>query len=878
MLLLLIVVGSTSGAWAFNASITDQASWNEAMEKLKTTENTWNVLNIDADVTLSGVIKFDDNTLSGYVRVVVLDLNGHKLNAEGIVIDRSGRVLPSSELQETRFILKDSEYKAVTFDSGTTTVTNTNDGCLTLEKGVQVRGGAKLLFESGVIDGENCTYPVVMAYGDQTGTSSVNSEAYVNNGYIKGLEGCASVYGKGATVYVDGTQGMEYDGYTYGCNDGCPVLTCKDNAPVSGNGTHNAKVNYGGTNITVGKSVIVGNIKTASYVACGIYHPQSGVLTIKDGAQIYANGGVGVLMRGGTLNMTGGEIIASGDKDLTGKVGDARVVVPTSGIVFDDCAGYYDHSNVSVAVSGGTVTGSHSAVDVVKGEASANPEKQIQLSGGTYSSDIAVFAAEGKGAQKSKNTYTIGEEVATVEYADGTVGHYATLQSALDAATDGSTVKLMDNVDKASFSAGRDNDADKSIVLDLNGKSLVVSAAVSGGRFHVYCSLTVTDSQGNGSIGSYGTGNSTPLFYISTTSANAHLTLDGGKYIAKALVFYDANYYTGNPLIELKNGYFYCDGLFVGNAPESPNVKIYKGYFKVDWNINKYLAPGCEKLTYGHNDYAVRTRMRPLKLTYGDTTLEQEVDDKSVVIDLKDDAATAAERLSKIEVQAEKANADVTLKKNFAKANTWNALYVPFDITATAELLEKFDIAKFWDTELYWNNGTPETTIELIKLNEGDQIAAFTPCLIRAKEAGLQDVTFRDVTLYNTNAPNSIDCSTVDQKFTFTGVLANTPLSGNYAINGNGQLVHSTNSAAQVTPFKFYMAIENKDGSTVQKAPAYRMHVIGEETTGISDVNAAAKHQPNGKVYNLQGVAVGNNMAGLPAGVYVQNGRKVIVK
>lgn len=34
----------------------------------------------------------------------------------------------------------------------------------------------------------------------------------------------------------------------------------------------------------------------------------------------------------------------------------------------------------------------------------------------------------------------------------------------------------------------------------------------------------------------------------------------------------------------------------------------------------------------------------------------------------------------------------------------------------------------------------------------------------------------------------------------------------------------------------------------------------------------------SGKVYNLQGVVVGNTTEGLPKGVYIKNGRKIIVK
>ena len=52
----------------------------------------------------------------------------------------------------------------------------------------------------------------------------------------------------------------------------------------------------------------------------------------------------------------------------------------------------------------------------------------------------------------------------------------------------------------------------------------------------------------------------------------------------------------------------------------------------------------------------------------------------------------------------------------------------------------------------------------------------------------------------------------------------------------------------------------------------------GGEVTGINQVNGA-QAQSAGAVYNLQGVKVScNGTAGLPAGIYIQHGKKVIVK
>lgn len=237
------------------------------------------------------------------------------------------------------------------------------------------------------------------------------------------------------------------------------------------------------------------------------------------------------------------------------------------------------------------------------------------------------------------------------------------------------------------------------------------------------------------------------------------------------------------------------------------------------------------------------------------------------------------EPLTKLTVAKDVKNVNVTVRKNFSAANEWNAFYAPFALKVTDELLEKFEIAKIWDTELQWDGETPQTTIELIKLKSGESIPAFTPCLIKSLKAGEQEITADNVTLGNTtDARSAIACATVEQNFTFTGVLADKNIYNKYALSEGG-LVLATDQEAVLSPFKFYMTITDKatgDENTQPKMVSIR--VIGEETNGINDVNEAATRVANGKVYTLQGTLVGTSLQGLPAGIYVQNGRKYVVK
>lgn len=68
--------------------------------------------------------------------------------------------------------------------------------------------------------------------------------------------------------------------------------------------------------------------------------------------------------------------------------------------------------------------------------------------------------------------------------------------------------------------------------------------------------------------------------------------------------------------------------------------------------------------------------------------------------------------------------------------------------------------------------------------------------------------------------------------------------------------------------------------ATLSVAQNVAKNVAKIGTTEYATLKAAVDDAANasGKVYNLQGVVVGNTTEGLPKGVYIKNGRKIIVK
>lgn len=224
---------------------------------------------------------------------------------------------------------------------------------------------------------------------------------------------------------------------------------------------------------------------------------------------------------------------------------------------------------------------------------------------------------------------------------------------------------------------------------------------------------------------------------------------------------------------------------------------------------------------------------------------------------------------------------NTTLTKNYTNTG-WNSFFVPFDFTLTEEMLNDFEFATLYATAL--ENGNGSSVISYIKKKAGDKIAAFFPCLIKAKTIGEQKLNVGVVDYKSNVTPN--DCSSTTEIYTFHPVMENTYIAakkGYYLNSEKNSFVYNIHPEAYLPPLTYYMTIQDRgDMSYIEPANGgvskAKICVIGEnEPTGITDLVDDAANA-SGKVYNLQGVVVGNTTEGLPKGVYIKNGRKVIVK
>ena len=246
---------------------------------------------------------------------LVLDLNGHELKAAaGTPVTVNGGKLTVKDSTA----VQDCDY------SGEVPAAQYKGGAIVAEKanGVQVTNGGEFTLLSGKVRAQNIGVSVVGNIAAGADREAIASKAYIKGGYVLCQEYGVSPQGKGAYISVEGDAFIE----------------ALDNAAVAGNGNVTDKEDRGGTTIDINGGIIVSHIQSKGYIACGIYHPQAGTLNITDG-EIYAENGVGILMRAGKMSMTGGFLVTTGN--VTGKVGDSQVNIGCDGIVVEGAPSKY---------------------------------------------------------------------------------------------------------------------------------------------------------------------------------------------------------------------------------------------------------------------------------------------------------------------------------------------------------------------------------------------------------------------------------------------------------------------------------------------------------------------------------------------------------
>lgn len=394
--------------------------------------------------------------------------------------------------------------------------------------------------------------------------------------------------------------------------------------------------------------------------------------------------------------------------------------------------------------------------------------------------------------------------------------------------------------------------------LTINSGAVVYGAggAIDMKRGNLVVKGGIMTSKGKGNTGKWGEGTGVPdkaALNFCAPYGNVTATIKGGTITAAG----DAVLTDDQPI-----------------ADRTVALAIEGGKYSSD--VSKYCSPGYTATPTADGTYTVAY--------FGNVVLVVDDDKSKEIVEAGQSIAIDMDQVNKIWVsEAGVKGVNTTLTKNYTNTG-WNAFFVPFDFTLTEEMLNDFEFVTLYAIALENGNGSPVISYKMKKA--GDKIAAFFPCLIKAKTTGEQKLYFGEVDYKSIKgvAPQ-YSCSTTEQ-YTFHPVMENTCLvakKGYYLNSKQNSFVYNTHPEAYLPPFLYYMTIQDKATMSYivpanGGASKAKICVIGEnEPTGITDlVDEAAS--ASGKIYNLQGVMVGNTTEGLPKGVYIKNGRKIIVK
>ena len=211
----------------------------------------------------------------------------------------------------------------------------------------------------------------------------------------------------------------------------------------------------------------------------------------------------------------------------------------------------------------------------------------------------------------------------------------------------------------------------------------------------------------------------------------------------------------------------------------------------------------------------------------------------------------------------------------------WEALYLPFSVKYE-DWKDDFEVARINGIRQYDDNddgNIDRTVLEFVKMKSGS-IEPNTPYIIKAEKEGEKTLFVENTTVYKAEE-NSIDCSTTNMKFTFTGTYKIISLSkpfdkkDYYVLENNG--VNISKGTLYLLPYMWYLNIEKRNSAyginNNNTAKEISIRVVGEETTGVADIQLSS---PNTQTYDLNGRKVNEN--NLKPGMYVKNGRKFVVR
>ncbi|MDO4957789.1 MAG: leucine-rich repeat domain-containing protein [Prevotellaceae bacterium] len=240
----------------------------------------------------------------------------------------------------------------------------------------------------------------------------------------------------------------------------------------------------------------------------------------------------------------------------------------------------------------------------------------------------------------------------------------------------------------------------------------------------------------------------------------------------------------------------------------------------------------------------------------------------------------------------------VRYTRNFSTSsvNKWQALCIPFSIDMVSDDYQIGEILTFCpmkDTNGDgFIDGNDDNYLVITPCKNGKTVAN-APYMIKPKKSGDIVFTEENCTLHAANA-GELHFATTKTSYDIYGILQKsevaTVANQYYYMTATGTISYRKTGSTTIKPNRWYMTMTKKTygGDEIDdmssNAREIQIFTIGEdmdEATAIGIIEAGTGHKSekasDNSVYTLSGMKV-DNVDNLPAGIYVKNGKKFVVK
>lgn len=220
----------------------------------------------------------------------------------------------------------------------------------------------------------------------------------------------------------------------------------------------------------------------------------------------------------------------------------------------------------------------------------------------------------------------------------------------------------------------------------------------------------------------------------------------------------------------------------------------------------------------------------------------------------------------------------ITLKRGFAADGGWYTLCLPFALTAN-EIKTTFKGALFNEFKSVSIN---DQGVAQLKFRKVTETQAGVPYMVLPRKT-VENPVFTNKTITETPQTIKKTCTASDGKtlvYQFVGVYNPTLVSDvnniRFVGGDKGTELLMPVGEGTIKGLRAYFLFPNSSEGTITQA---KLNIEDDSTTGIISINAVnANHSNETNIYTLSGQQVSKNLKTLKPGIYLKNGKKIMVR